>query len=181
MINANELIFILIIIVFSLFAVKVIDTKIIASDSQSFLLAAKNKDQNDDDEEDKSTPAPTSADELTPTISNEPTPTSSGEPTPTSTNEPTPTSSEGNPTPTGENPTVGPNSNCPLKSKGDANCDNIINVADYEIWTTQFDTLVPGSEVNNNANFVCMEATENSRFVDLVEYEIWRRNTVSFN
>ena len=57
-------------------------------------------------------------------------------------------------------------SNCPLKSQGDANCDGAITLADFEVWRREF--LV---ELNTtNANF------NNDSRVTISDFEIWRRS-----
>jgi len=64
-----------------------------------------------------------------------------------------------------------------LKSKGDANCDGKIDEADFNLWKQEFDTMVPASPYNQNANFACVEGNTQTYFVDLVSFEVWRRNT----
>jgi len=51
------------------------------------------------------------------------------------------------------------------KSSGDANCDGAINESDYTIWKDEF---ISGS--GNSADF------NSDSKVDLVDFEIWRRN-----
>src|SRR3989338_9735701 len=61
---------------------------------------------------------------------------------------------------------VSAQSNCPLKSSGDANCDGAITLADFEVWRREF--LV---ELNTtNANF------NNDSRVTISDFEIWRRS-----
>ncbi len=62
------------------------------------------------------------------------------------------------------------------KLTGDANCDGKIDSADFLIWKSQYDTLPPPRPVNNNANFSCIEGQNASYFVDLNDFEIWRKN-----
>ncbi len=64
---------------------------------------------------------------------------------------------------------------CPKKEIGDANCDGFIDKADYKILLEQFDTMVSPDPANLNANFSCREDQPNTYFVDLVDFEIWRR------
>lgn len=68
---------------------------------------------------------------------------------------------------------------CPLKNEGDANCDGVVDIKDFNIWQKQLDTVVPASPVNNNSNFACVEGNTTTYFSDLVDFEIWRRNTTS--
>lgn len=87
------------------------------------------------------------------------------------------------PTPTGGAPSrtptpTGGEAAC-RRSRGDANCDGRINLADYQIWLSQFDRLILPNTVSNNANFICREDGPLTRFVDLTDFEAWRRNTDS--
>lgn len=60
---------------------------------------------------------------------------------------------------------------CTLKSKGDANCDNQINMADYEIWACQILGNATCNQPDDAANF------DSINKVNLNDFEIWRRNT----
>lgn len=66
--------------------------------------------------------------------------------------------------------------NCTNKPKGDADCNGLINQTDYGIWKTQYDTYIPGSQTNPNADFACVEGNSNTYFADLIDFEVWRRN-----
>ena len=66
--------------------------------------------------------------------------------------------------------------NCLKKNTGDANCDGLINTSDYTIWKQQFDKMVSVTPVNQNANFSCVEGNNSSYFIDLQDFEIWRKN-----
>lgn len=97
---------------------------------------------------------------------NTPTPTSilaANTSTPAPTNTPAPTS-----TPI---PTITQAPDCPLKSQGDANCDEIIDMVDFNIWKCQMNTIDAscGAPVQA-ANFDLLNG------VNLNDYEIWRRN-----
>lgn len=72
-----------------------------------------------------------------------------------------------------------PSGNCTIQSKnqGDANCDGVVNALDFSLWLNQLDQMVAPQPVNQNANFSCVEGNIPTYFVDLVDYEIWRRNT----
>ncbi|MBI2616561.1 S8 family serine peptidase [Candidatus Gottesmanbacteria bacterium] len=70
-----------------------------------------------------------------------------------------------------------PSANCSQKNSGDANCDNVINEADYALWVQQYNTFVSPSS-QSNANFSCVEGNSSTYFVDLSDYEIWRRKKV---
>lgn len=59
------------------------------------------------------------------------------------------------------------------KLKGDANCDGIIDVADYTIWFNEFINESNGVENKKSASFNLDER------VDLIDYEIWRNNRLS--
>ena len=108
-----------------------------------------------------STPVPT----LTPTIT----------PTPWPTDPPRLLKTAPNPYPTG--PYCSDRMACTRKSVGDANCDGIIDVYDYRIWRTQNDQMIPPLPITNNSNYACVEGNKTTYFVDLIDYEIWRRNT----
>lgn len=66
---------------------------------------------------------------------------------------------------------------CSKKIFGDANCSDVVDFADYGIWFTQFDTFPPGIPNNPNANFSCVEGSPITYFVDMPDFEVWRRNT----
>jgi thermitase len=73
---------------------------------------------------------------------------------------------------------------CPLKSAGDANCDpppGKVDELDYKIWLPQYDIMpIPALyPPNQDANFSCTEGNSTTYFVDMVDYEIWRRHTIS--
>ncbi|NTU72962.1 CSLREA domain-containing protein [Candidatus Roizmanbacteria bacterium] len=61
-------------------------------------------------------------------------------------------------------PTSGNETGCALKSKGDVNCDGVVNGADYDSWAVQYSK----SQYNKAVDF------DNNSTVDLREYEIWR-------
>lgn len=75
---------------------------------------------------------------------------------------------------------ITPPSGCSKKSQGDANCDGIIDSADYRLWRKQFDLMVPPTPMENNANFLCKEGNSSTYFIDMVDFEIWRRHTSSY-
>ncbi len=71
---------------------------------------------------------------------------------------------------------------CNNKIYGDANCSGTdtnsgVDFADYGFWFTQFDTFPSGISNNPNANFSCVEGNATTYFVDMPDYEVWRRNT----
>lgn len=68
---------------------------------------------------------------------------------------------------------------CTKKSEGDANCDGQIDKTDFEFWWQEFDTMRRVSPPNQNANFACVEGNIQTYFVDLTDFEVWRRNTTS--
>jgi len=131
---------------------------------------------------------------LTPTVTNTPltaTPTNrpSSTPTPTSTptNTPTPYPTTGparlpkvEPSPYPQGPYCPVNEGCTDKSKGDGNCNGVVDQADYDIWLTQFDTIVPGDRQTPNANYACVEGNSSTYFIDLTDFEVWRRYTIGF-
>lgn len=85
-------------------------------------------------------------------------------------------------TPGGPTITTSPNnptSSCAKKSQGDANCDGVINETDFNFWKQEFDTMQPAAPPNQNANFACVEGNTQTYFVDLSDFEVWRRNTAS--
>lgn len=56
---------------------------------------------------------------------------------------------------------------CYLKSKGDANCDNYINIVDFQIWSTDFVNALKGI-VNNQSDF------NNDGVITIVDFNIWK-------
>lgn len=69
---------------------------------------------------------------------------------------------------------------CALSEKGDANCDGQINASDIDAWARHFDTILPGNTQLANANFACVEGNANSSYIDLIDFELWRRNTTNY-
>lgn len=134
------------------------------------------------------TPTPSGNPSATPTITNAPsnTPTPTSTPTTTPTPSPFPTTGPAllpkmPPIPFPQRPYCPSLIGCANKPKGDANCSDAVDSADYNIWKTQYDTMIPGSQSNPNANFACVEGNSNTYFVDLIDYEIWRRNVPASN
>ncbi len=76
---------------------------------------------------------------------------------------PTPTSI---PTPT-RTPTPIP-SNCSTKSLGDADCNGLFNLVDFEIWRKEF----TGSLSTKTADF------NNDNMVSIIDFEIWRKSAI---
>lgn len=72
-----------------------------------------------------------------------------------------------------------PGTSCQLKKMGDANCDGKVDETDYKTWARQYDKMVHPNPIENNSNFTCIEGNSTTYFVDLTDYEIWRRNTAS--
>lgn len=72
-----------------------------------------------------------------------------------------------------------PGGNCTLESKnqGDANCDGKVDALDFSLWLNQLDQMIPPQPVNQSANFSCTEGNISTYFVDIVDFEIWRKNT----
>jgi subtilisin family serine protease len=70
---------------------------------------------------------------------------------------------------------------CVKKSMGDSNCDGIVDDYDYMQWSYEFDQYWPSTLWNKNANFVCNEGNTSTYFVDLTDFEAWRRNAVSLS
>ena len=54
---------------------------------------------------------------------------------------------------------------CPLKTQGDANCDGVINILDFEIWRREFLRI----DTTTKADF------DSSGGVSILDFEIWRR------
>ncbi len=94
-----------------------------------------------------------------PTATRAPTPTTVVSPTATKT--PTPTS---NPSVT-ITPTPG---TCSKKAQGDANCDGIINLQDFEAWRAEF----VGGSTTKTADF------NKDTKVNLLDYEVWRSHYI---
>lgn len=108
-----------------------------------------------------------------PTVTTGPAPTLTPGPTATPTPPQLPKTPP-SPMPTG--PFCPPSTNCDQKVLGDANCDGKIDEGDYAVWKQQFDKMAPPLPINYNANFLCKETHNFSQFVDMIDYEIWRKN-----
>lgn len=59
---------------------------------------------------------------------------------------------------------------CSLKNKGDANCDDIINLLDYEVWRTE---LI--SELKGTATIKLSDFNEDGA-ITIVDFNIWKSN-----
>lgn len=68
---------------------------------------------------------------------------------------------------TGGEYTIVFSSHCSRKTQGDANCDDLVDLVDFELWRREF----TGTVATNRANF--NPATDN--VVDLADFELWRR------
>jgi len=110
------------------------------------------------------TPTPTITVIISPTITISPIPTSSPTISPTTLLTPSPVTSL-TPTP----------SNCPLKSEGDADCNNSIDENDYFIWKCEFigNGKCSNSTIENRADF------NQDGKVTLTDFEFWRRSFYS--
>ncbi|MDP3982694.1 MAG: S8 family serine peptidase, partial [bacterium] len=121
-----------------------------------------------------------------------------GDPTPTPTgtgNTPTPSptnAAAATPTPTGiilppNNPTPTRMDNiCPaVCGEGDANCNNIIDNEDYNIWKTQFDKYRIGEQLEGTARTGDLDCSLNNAaspgYVTLADFEIWRKHSFVVN
>jgi hypothetical protein len=131
-------------------------------------------------------PTPTSP-SSTPNPTNTPGPTSTPKPTstprPTSTPTVTPYPQTGPPKlpkippePYPKSPVCPLENLCTTKKSGDTNCDKVTNEADFIGWKLQFDTI-PVIQANQSANFLCVEDNSSTYFVDLTDFEVWRRFT----
>lgn len=92
----------------------------------------------------------------TPTV---PAPTATKTPTPSPTRTPTPTTFPGTITPTSI-------TGCSTKALGDADCNGLYNLVDFEIWRKEMMHEV----TTKNADF------NNSSATDLIDFEIWRKS-----
>lgn len=61
-------------------------------------------------------------------------------------------------------------SDCPKRPIGDANCDNLVNTLDYDLWRVGMQTKLTQFTQTNNLDF------NNDARVDMKDFEIWRRN-----
>ncbi len=87
-------------------------------------------------------------------------------------------------TPTAPAPTPTLNPDCMMLPKGDADCDEDVDYIDYQIWRCEFlnngictdTTILPAgiTATNKWANFNFQKF---NTVVDLVDFEIWRKNT----
>lgn len=107
------------------------------------------------------TPSPTA----TPTTTATPTPTATGtpQPTPTVTPQPTPTT-EPSPTP--------PPDSCPLFAKGDADCNEVINVADYALWRKEFIDFIAGKSAPKTG---WKSDFDRNGVINVADYAVWRK------
>lgn len=103
-----------------------------------------------------STPSPTPTRTPTPTIR----PTNTTAPTPTNTPAVIPTNT---PVVQPTNPT-----NCTTKATGDADCNGLYNLIDFEIWRKEF----TGSLTTKNADF------NKDNVVSIIDFEIWRKAAI---
>lgn len=103
-------------------------------------------------------------------------PTNTPVPTPTGASSPAPKLPKTLPSPFPSPPYCPDKTNCQNKSAGDADCNGIVDQRDYEIWKLQFDTMAAPVPVDRNANFSCTEGNIPSYFIDMIDFEIWRRN-----
>ncbi|MEN9328380.1 MAG: hypothetical protein RI947_1188 [Candidatus Parcubacteria bacterium] len=62
-------------------------------------------------------------------------------------------------------PTLPPISDCPKKSRGDANCDGFVDIVDFEIFRKEY----TGPLSTKDSDF------DMNNIVDIVDFEIWRR------
>ncbi|MFA6005885.1 MAG: DUF1554 domain-containing protein [Patescibacteria group bacterium] len=102
----------------------------------------------------------------TPTLTDKPTETPKPSPTttPTPTQTPIPTLTPTiTLTPTA---TLTPTPACPRKPEGDANCDNGVDLLDFEIWRQEFTAVTPPPILKSDFN-------PNLK-ADLLDFEIWR-------
>lgn len=69
---------------------------------------------------------------------------------------------------------TGTSSTC-VKERGDSDCDGDTDDDDFKKWRSQYDKLIPDKPWYDNANFVCRELEKISHWVDLKDFEAWRR------
>ena len=62
-----------------------------------------------------------------------------------------------------------PHSNIKLKSQGNANCDNAVDIRDYDLWLSQFHSSLDPDKMK------CADFS-GDRKVDGIDFEYWRRN-----
>lgn len=70
-----------------------------------------------------------------------------------------------------------PDTNCSMRERGDADCNEVVDNTDYSVWKMEYDSFVDPS-MQSNANFSCVEGNSSTYWVDLSDFEIWRRNRV---
>ena len=63
-------------------------------------------------------------------------------------------------------PVLTPPPNCPQRPQGDANCDNTVNEADFDIWNA----MMKGQSVCTN----CSADFNGDGKISVVDFEIWR-------
>lgn len=68
---------------------------------------------------------------------------------------------------------------CPKKILGDADCNGVIDAADMSKWNQYYDKIIisaPTGVPVGNPNFYCLESYREMHFIDMLDYEVWRRN-----
>lgn len=129
------------------------------------------------------TTQPTATVGPTPTITRAPTnnPTATLAPSATPTTAPVPTLPPVIPTPT-LIPDIGAPSVCPdgmlEKIKGNANCDEAIDVNDFNIWKEQWEVYFDGGQISGEertADFDYQEDDDSTKYITLSDFEFWRR------
>lgn len=85
-------------------------------------------------------------------------------PSPTPTQTPTPTLT----------PVVSPTPNCSLRKHGDADCNCIIDSADYTIWRKEFLNEVPQERADFSSKAECKNTDGSTNYVCTFDLDIWR-------
>lgn len=70
---------------------------------------------------------------------------------------------------------------CPRKIEGDANCDGQITLEDITPWAANYDKIVisaQGGAPVGNPNFYCLEGERVTHFIDMLDFEVVRRNAL---
>jgi len=120
-------------------------------------------------------PNPEISQEPSPTVTVSPTLTTTEEIIPPTTSAPTQEPNLSIPTviPTNvvvqNSPTPSSTQYCYLKNKGDANCDDIINIVDLELWRTEFLAILKGIPIINEPSDFNSDGV-----ISIIDFNIWK-------
>lgn len=124
------------------------------------------------------TPTPSATPSKTPVPTAGPSPTAG--PTPSTIQQPSPTTIPGASATTAPTkaptPTSIPTTNCPKRSKGDANCDGKVNMVDLEWWVREFIEEIGTKNADFNGQSTCNKKDGSPKATCSDDFIIWRNN-----